>query len=160
MLENLKKEKKRWEEDTLRKVLETYPERKGEFTTISEMNIERFSPAELDLSKLEQICSTLPFLSPRRVVIAEQPSRLMGSDSEKERFFEFLNSIPTSTALVLIESIDFKSARGRLPSKPSQLEQFLQSHPSAYIRRCEIPRGPQFVTWIQEHTEELGGTIG
>ena len=126
----------------------------------AEMNIERFSPAELDLSKLEQICSTLPFLSPRRVVIAEQPSRLMGSDSEKERFFEFLNSIPTSTALVLIESIDFKSARGRLPSKPSQLEQFLQSHPSAYIRRCEIPRGPQFVTWIQEHTEELGGTIG
>jgi DNA polymerase-3 subunit delta len=125
----------------------------------AEMNIERFSPSELDLSKLEQICSTLPFLAPRRVVIAEQPSQLMSSESEKERLFEFLNSIPASTALVLIETIDFKSARGKLPSKPSQLEEFLQNHPSAYIRRCEIPRGPQFVTWIHEHTEELGGKI-
>jgi DNA polymerase-3 subunit delta len=124
-----------------------------------EMNIERFSPAEVDLSKLEQISSTVPFLAPRRVVIVEQPSRIMSSEGEKERFFELLNSIPASTALVLIETIDFKSTRGKLPSKPSQLEEFLQGHPSAYIRRCEIPRGPQFVTWIQDHTDELGGMI-
>lgn len=48
MHENLKKEKKQWEEDTLKKVLETHPERKGEFTTISDMPIERlYTPGDL-----------------------------------------------------------------------------------------------------------------
>ena len=60
----------------------------------AEMNIERFTPTELDLSKLEQICSTVPFIAPRRVVIVEQPSRIMSSDDDKERFFELLSSIP------------------------------------------------------------------
>ena len=125
----------------------------------AEMNIKRFSPTELDLTRLEEICSTIPFLAPRRVVIAEQPTKLMGSDGEKERFFEYLNAVPPSTALVLIERIDFKSTRGRMPSKASELEQHLRDFPGTYIRRCEIPRGTQFVSWIQEHTKELGGTI-
>ncbi len=48
MLENLKKEKKQWEEDTLKKVLETYPERKNKFTTISDMPIKRlYTPEDL-----------------------------------------------------------------------------------------------------------------
>jgi DNA polymerase-3 subunit delta len=125
----------------------------------AEMNIAKFSPNELNIATLEQVCSTLPFLAPRRVVIAEGPSKLMGSKNDREKFYELLNSIPTSTALVLIEQIDFKSTRGRLPSKSSDLIQFLENHPAAFIRRCEIPRGPQFISWIQEHTEELGGTI-
>lgn len=125
----------------------------------AEMNIERFSPAEIDFAKLEQISSTIPFLAPRRVVILEQPVKLLGSDSDKEQFFELLNSIPTSTALVLIETVDFKSTRGRLPAKAAELERFLENHPHAYIRRCEIPRGPRFVSWIQGHAEELGGSI-
>lgn len=125
----------------------------------AEMNISRFSPAEVNLEKLEQICSTVPFLSPRRVVILEGPSKLLGSDREKERFFDLLRSVPDSTALVLIESIDFRSTRGRLPGKAAELVRFLEEHPSAYLRRCEIPRGAQFVGWIEEHVKELDGSI-
>jgi methylmalonyl-CoA mutase N-terminal domain/subunit len=54
MLENLKKEKKRWEEDSLKKVLQTFPERKNEFTTISNMNIERLYTPE-DLVKIDYL---------------------------------------------------------------------------------------------------------
>lgn len=123
------------------------------------MNIDRFSPPNLSITQLEQICSTVPFLAPRRVVIAEQPTKLMSSNDEREKFFDLLNSIPSSTAFVLIEPIDFKSTRGRLPSKPAELIQFLENHPSAFLRRCEIPRGSQFVSWIVEHTQELEGEI-
>lgn len=125
----------------------------------AEMNITRFPPSEVNLDKLEQICSTVPFLSPRRVVILEEPSKLLGSKREKERFFDLLRSIPESTALVLIEPVDFRSTRGRLPGKTAELVGFLEEHPSAYLRRCEIPRGAHFVGWIEAHTKELGGAI-
>ena len=41
MLDDLKKGKKQWEKNTLKKMLESHPERKSSFTTISDMNIER-----------------------------------------------------------------------------------------------------------------------
>lgn len=48
MLDDLKKGKKQWEENTLKKVLESHPERKSDFTTISEMNIGRlYTPEEI-----------------------------------------------------------------------------------------------------------------
>jgi DNA polymerase-3 subunit delta len=125
----------------------------------AELNTEKFSPTELDISKLEGICLTLPFLTPRRLVIAEEPTKLMNSEKGRERFYELLNSIPSTTALILVEPIDFKSTRGRLPSKSAELVQFLEKHPSAFLRRCEIPRGPKFAAWIQEHAQELWGMI-
>lgn len=125
----------------------------------AEMNISRFPSTELDLDKLEQICSTVPFLAPRRVVILEGPSKLLSNEDDKERFFDLLRSVPESTALVLIEPIDFRSTRGRLPGKAAELVGFLEEHPNAYLRRCEIPRGAQFVGWIEEHAKELEGTI-
>jgi len=46
MLDDLKKGKKQWKENTLKKVLERHPERKSEFTTISDMHIERLYTPE------------------------------------------------------------------------------------------------------------------
>ncbi|UCF11831.1 MAG: methylmalonyl-CoA mutase family protein [Thermoplasmatales archaeon] len=46
MLDDLKKGKKQWEENTLKKALERHPERKSEFTTISDMHIERLYTPE------------------------------------------------------------------------------------------------------------------
>lgn len=46
MLDDLKKSKKQWEENTLKKTVEEYPERKSEFTTISDMHIGRLYTPE------------------------------------------------------------------------------------------------------------------
>ena len=48
MLDDLKKRKKQWEKNTLKKMLESHPERKREFTTISDMHIDRlYTPEDL-----------------------------------------------------------------------------------------------------------------
>ncbi len=48
MVNDLKKEKKQWEENTLKKVLEKHPERKKEFTTGSDIHIKRlYTPEDL-----------------------------------------------------------------------------------------------------------------
>lgn len=47
-IENIVRQKKQWEETTLKKVLENHPERKNEFKTISDMSIERlYTPQDL-----------------------------------------------------------------------------------------------------------------
>jgi methylmalonyl-CoA mutase N-terminal domain/subunit len=56
MLENLKKRKMQWEENTLKKILERFPERKNEFTTISDLNINRLYTPE-DLAETDYIKS-------------------------------------------------------------------------------------------------------
>jgi methylmalonyl-CoA mutase N-terminal domain/subunit len=57
MLDDLKKGKKNWEKNTLKKVLNKHPERKNEFTTISDMHIERlYTPEDLiDIDYLSNI---------------------------------------------------------------------------------------------------------
>ena len=48
MLEKIKKRKEQWEKDTLKKLLERFPERKKEFSTISDMIIKRlYTPEDL-----------------------------------------------------------------------------------------------------------------
>lgn len=47
-IENIVRQKKQWEENTLKKVLEKHPERKSEFKTISDMSIERlYTPQDV-----------------------------------------------------------------------------------------------------------------
>jgi DNA polymerase-3 subunit delta len=126
----------------------------------ADINISHFNADDFDLSTLEQICISMPFLSRRRMVIAEQPTRLLSSDALKERFFQVLKNIPPTTALLLIESIDLKSSKGHLPSRASELIQWLQDHlPSSYIQRIEAPQGMRFIEWIEKRAREYGGQI-
>jgi DNA polymerase-3 subunit delta len=125
----------------------------------AEMNIDRIPADSLDLDRIEQIASTVPFLTRRRVLIVEHPSLLMKSEEKRERFFNLLRSLPQTTAIVLIEPIDFRSTRGRIPTLSGDLIQWLEDHPSSYIRRLEAPHGPRFSDWIQDHAQQQGGEI-
>jgi len=57
MVDELKKAKKEWEENTLKKVLEKHPERKKEFTTASDINVKRlYTPEDIvDINYLTDI---------------------------------------------------------------------------------------------------------
>lgn len=54
MLDDLKKGKKQWEKNTLKKALESHPERKTSFTTISDIETERLYTPE-DLATIDYI---------------------------------------------------------------------------------------------------------
>ena len=126
----------------------------------ADINLSHFAADKLSLGELEQNCISLPFLARRRLVIAEQPTRLMSSDAQRDLFFQLLKSIPPTTALLLIEFIDLKSSKGRIPKRVSELLQWLQEkHSASFIQRLETPQGSSFIGWIQAQTQELGGQI-
>jgi DNA polymerase-3 subunit delta len=134
-------------------------EKMGEPSTAN-MNIDTFTPSNFNLANFQQVCASFPFLSRRRLVILEQPTQQSSDEQIKDPFFALLESLPETTALILIENVDFKSTKGKIPKKLSDLIHWLENHqPSAYIKRFEIPHGPHFVRWIRQLVHELGGEI-
>jgi DNA polymerase-3 subunit delta len=134
-------------------------EKMGDPTT-ADMNIDHFSAGKLELGKLEEVCLSIPFLTRRRLVIAEQSTDLLSKANTKDHFFRILESIPDTTALLLIEKVDLNVTRGKIPQALSELIQWLEDNqPSAYIKRFDIPHGSQFIQWIKQRTHELDGEI-
>jgi len=134
-------------------------EKMGDPST-ADMNINTFPAGKLDMGKIEQVCVSLPFLARRRLVILEQPLRNLTNDELKENFYRILNAIPHTTALLLIEHVDFTATRGKTPKAINDIIQWLEDNNStAYIKRFEIPRGSQFVQWIRQRAIELEGEI-
>jgi DNA polymerase-3 subunit delta len=126
-------------------------ERLGDAAT-ADLNFQRFEAGTVDLAMLEQACTSIPFLAPRRVVVLQRPSRMAGDGERKGRFLQLLDSLPSTTALVLVEPGDV--------TKGSPLFAWAESHPdAAYIRRFEAPHGEAFIRWEQNRCQALGGKI-
>lgn len=127
---------------------------------IADMNIDTFPPEKFHLGKLKEVCNSLPFLTRRRLVILEQPSQHLVDHQIKDQFFELINDLPDSTALIIIEKVDFSSTKDKIPKTISELIKRLEEHQtSTYVKRFELPHGSQFVQWIQQRAMELGGEI-
>jgi len=126
----------------------------------ADMNIDSFPSGKLDLGKVEQVCVSFPFLSRRRLVIVEQPSQSLTNNDLKENFYRLLISIPDTTALLIIERVDFTATRGKTPKALNELIHWLEENDiSSYIKRFEIPRGSQYIQWIRHRAHELEGEI-
>ncbi len=119
----------------------------------AQMNVQRFDGLTLDFGKFHEACTTLPFLSKRRIVILENVKTAMKSREQEEALLDLLPMLPPSTALVLMES-------EALNEKSSTLIKWAQENQgSAYIRRCSTPKGSKFVSWLTNRCQAMGGTI-
>ncbi|KPK89451.1 MAG: hypothetical protein AMJ88_17555 [Anaerolineae bacterium SM23_ 63] len=153
------------DEFTIARIIHQLREKLGDSTT-ADLNIQRFSAVGLDVGALEEVCSAIPFLSLRRLIILEHVEHLTRDktwvDSRSERFFNFLENIHETTALVLIEHVDIQSNKKLEGYKTrSPFYQWAESrHPHrAYLIPCSTPKGGAFLHWLMEHCRDLGGEI-
>jgi DNA polymerase-3 subunit delta len=109
--------------------------------------------ATLDLGELAGAATSLPFLSPRRLIILHGPMAYLGKDGvRRTRFLALLENLPDSTALVLVEPTP-------LPGT-SPLLKWAEARPQAcYSRRFDPPQGEAFARWLAERAHHLGGEI-
>ena len=128
------------------------------------------------LSELENVCESLPFLTSHRLVIAEGlVRRLSGSQrtqagskateradqaaedsvgAESERFLEYLERIPETTELVLVEE---EAVRGG-PLLRRLME--LQRAGKARIVLCSKPGPNDLPGWIRGRAKQRGVQLG
>src|SRR3990172_7356352 len=72
---------------------------------MADMNITRMDAAESGTREedVRTAAYTLPFLTPRRMVILNNPVNLMRSESGRRKFIQTLSKLPESTAMLLVQ---------------------------------------------------------
>src|SRR5512136_1071654 len=116
------------------------------------MNTQRFSTDGADPTEVAQACAAMPFLAERRVVILHKPGRWAGESERWGRFQALLESLPASTALILVEPA--------LLTDKSALLRWAQSRaPAALVRSYATPQGGDFDRWLIQRCEARGGSI-
>ncbi len=81
----------------------TMQDKLGDATT-ADMNITRLEgKANLDLEALRAAASAMPFLAPRRMVVVENPISRLKSQPQRDKLKTIMDSLPPTTALVLVE---------------------------------------------------------
>jgi DNA polymerase-3 subunit delta len=127
-------------------------EKLGDASSIS-LNTRHFEGPSLDLSELAQAVQAVPFLARRRLVVIRRAGAcLTGGPNKQHLFFEALEAVPPTTALVLVETSDSKAA--------ASLQSWADEHPdTAYVRTLSSPKGEAFVRWLIERCKAHGGQI-
>lgn len=140
----------------------------------AEMNTTRLESRGVTLAGLRAASFTMPFLARRRLIILEghlssfasrgarkkvEGSRSDAEDGEddpsslkeeQKEFLAFLEEVPASTALVLVE-------RRRLPPSNPALKWAAAHADAAFVREFEPPRGIALAQWILQRAQSAGG---
>jgi DNA polymerase-3 subunit delta len=126
----------------------------------ADMNLQRFLGPDLEISDLIQSCTIAPFIAHRRLTIVDKAERLPSSPEWQSRFFEFLDTLPETCALVLIEDTGYYRNKKKKYESSSRIFQWVQDHPeAAYVQAYFVPRDKAFVSWIQNRCRMMGGEI-
>jgi DNA polymerase-3 subunit delta len=128
--------------------------------TTADMNLQRYSGSEVEISDLIQSCTIVPFLAHRRLTVIEHAEHLPSNANWRTQLIDFLDTLPTTCALVFIEDTDYYRDKKKKYESSSFVYQWAQDHPeSAYVQSFFIPRGASFVSWMQKRCQSMGGKI-
>ena len=117
------------------------------------MDITSIDGKNQTLETIQAETHTMPFLSKRRMVILHSPLHLTKGKNKKEKFIQFLESVPPTTALILIEDELISQKDGR-----HWLADWIQdNNDRCWSRVFNLPKGGAMVRWIQDQANELGG---
>lgn len=115
------------------------------------MNTTRLEPGA-SLDALRRAALAAPFLAERRLVIAPNAVKGFSNPEARPRFMAFLDEVPPSTALVLIES-------SVLDDKHWLMKWADASEGRAFVREFDLPQGAQLASWLSRRAAELGGEL-
>lgn len=118
--------------------------------SLIELNTTRFGDS-VRMPELRQACSSLPFLSGRRLVIVE--GALSGNVSQGfiEKLLNYLPELPDTTRLIFLESQS-------LPASHPLLK-FAKAEEKGYVKAFKRPEGRALDQWVRERVADGGGQI-
>jgi DNA polymerase-3 subunit delta len=116
------------------------------FTNIhGNVAVDRFIGEEVEASALNDALSTMPFLSPRRMVVVRD---LSANKTLAEDFEKIAKSIAVTTDFVLIE--------GHIDNRSRYLKSLMQV---ADVREFANLDGEALINWVVDFVRSLGGKI-
>ncbi|MEJ2265115.1 MAG: DNA polymerase III subunit delta [Anaerolineales bacterium] len=126
--------------------------------SVIEMNVTHLDGRSLSFNELVTATSAMPFLARRRLAILTHPLAYTRNPAARQRFLDYLETIPSTTALVLVEYHALTNDRDRRQGQLHWLEEWAQqSGERVYLRLFNLPTGPGVARWIQERAKQVGG---
>jgi len=118
--------------------------------SIATLNISKLEAQSLSLEELRAVVCALPVLVQRRLVVVNKPSAHFGMPSLRQKFINLMESLPDSTALVLVEY-------QTLQKDDWLLKWAREAGARCYLRDFPRLKGAAMTRWIQEQALALGG---
>jgi DNA polymerase-3 subunit delta len=141
------------DEPAMREAIAALQKKLGD-ATIAEMNTTRLD-AGFSFDALRSACQATPFLATRRLVVAAGSSKVFAAKDIRTRFTEFLDQVPDSTALVLLESLD--TADKKYWDKNWLVLWGQPSTDRVFAKMFALPDGGQMAGWILARAKSYGG---
>ena len=128
----------------------------------ADMNTARFDGTTVTETELLNAAATLPFLAERRLVVVSHPLARLADKNSQKLFCQMLESLPDTTALVLVvqDQKKFKQGEWRWDtlSEKHWLREWCMAHkPRAYLKDFSLPQTGAMPGWIQSRAAEMGG---
>jgi DNA polymerase-3 subunit delta len=123
--------------------------RMGESTDAT-MDITNLDGQTKSLEAIQAETHTVPFLSKRRMVVLSHPLALAKGKTNQGKFIELLDSVPASTALVMIEDTVLDTKHW--------LVRWVKDNPDqAWSQLFTLPKGGAMTHWILDQAQAMGG---
>ncbi len=128
---------------------------------MADLNLTQMDGRAYNESDLKTAALSMPFLSDRRLVILDQAQAVLSKNSG-DHWRPFLNSLPETTALVLIARDEFVSGgknRGwqTLDQKHWIWKWIEEAGPRGFYRACRQPAAGEMAGWIRQKAEAMQG---
>ncbi len=146
------------DEFAISEFIQTMRSKLGDDTT-ADMNTTQFEGRNLDMASFEETCMSIPFLTERRIVILNHAHQLSRKEPWLTNFFNLLDRVPETTALIIVEIHDAASWKKRSKKKSALLLWAQEHRDRCYTSQFDTPEGGRFISWLTSRCIELGGEI-
>ncbi len=125
-----------------------------------ELNTTRLS-GNIRLEQLKEAVFALPFLAERRTVIVNDAFNLLHSAKNEEAFLKLLNTMPPTTALILLVETERDKKDWKDFNSSHWLRKWVSHAPAGFVyeREFALPHPTQMRQWIMEETHRQKGEI-
>jgi len=128
------------------------------------LNTSLLDGAQASLEDIRSAALSMPFLTERRLVILQNAlARYDGKkNGERKKFLELLDSLPQTTALVLVVEDTLVTKRDKsywekLSARHWLIKWVKGAGGRAWIKDCALPTSREMTGWVQRKVKELGG---
>ncbi len=128
----------------------------------AEMNTARLEARTMSENDLNNAVNAMPFLAKQRLVVLSNPSARYGTPEARKKFFGFLEKVPPTTRLVIVEQVELKHKKTRAEQEKEDDKHWLVKwvrKAGLGLERYGLPAQWEMTGWIMQQAKEQGGQM-
>ncbi|MDR3576678.1 MAG: DNA polymerase III subunit delta [Anaerolineaceae bacterium] len=126
--------------------------------SMADLNTTRLDGRLASDEDLRNAAFAIPFLAERRLVVLSNPLARLSAEGAQKRFIDILDSLPDTTALVLLVEDQMFRKKWDVMPEGHWLEKWVkQAGKRAFERECSLPRQTDMPGWIRRQAESMNG---